>query len=153
MLELTSNSAIETVNLGKILAKVLKEKDVVLLEGALGGGKTTFAKGVLKGLGYRHRVLSPSFTLIRQYKLRSLLVYHIDLYRLESKDIFELGLDDFLSAAKTMTLIEWGNKIARELNKYLRVEFAFKSRESRRIRIFAKGYSQEDFNMVKKAYK
>jgi len=153
MLELTSNSAIETVNFGKILAKALKEKDVILLEGALGGGKTTFTKGVLKGLGYKHRVLSPSFTLIRQYKLKSLLVYHIDLYRLESKDIFELGLDDFLSAAKTMTLIEWGNKMTKELNKYLRVEFTFKSCQSRRIKISAKGYSQEEFNMVKKAYK
>lgn len=153
MLELISNSAVETVNFGKILAKALGEKDVVLLEGALGGGKTTFVKGVLKGLGYKHRVLSPSFTLIRQYKLRSSLIYHIDLYRLESKDIFELGLDDFLYSDKTMTLIEWGDKVIRELNRYLRIEFVFNSQRSRRIKISSKGYSQEDFKIIQKVYK
>ena len=152
MFRIKSLSAQDTINFGKVFAKTLKEKDVVLLEGSLGTGKTTFVKGVLKGLGYKNRVLSPSFTLLRQYKLRNLTIYHLDLYRLELKDLSDLGLDDFLYSGQTVTLIEWGGKMREELGKYLRVEFAFSGEETRSLKFLSRGYPKERLSLIKEAY-
>ena len=151
--KLKSTSANQTVNSGKLFSKVLKGGDVVVLEGALGGGKTTFVKGILGGLGYKRRVLSPSFTLLRQYGLKNLRVYHLDLYRLESSDIFDLGINDFLYSNKAITLIEWGNKMKEALDKYVRVEFLFSGENIRNIRFSAKGYPKKRLNLIKKVCK
>ncbi|MFH1519649.1 MAG: tRNA (adenosine(37)-N6)-threonylcarbamoyltransferase complex ATPase subunit type 1 TsaE [Candidatus Omnitrophota bacterium] len=153
MLKLKSNSASETVKFGKIFSQVLEGKDVVVLAGALGGGKTTFARGLLAGLGYKGRVLSPSFTLLRQYELKNIAVYHLDLYRLKFSDIFDLGIDDFLYSDKIITLIEWGSKIEDELDKYIRLEFRFSGQNVRDIRFSIKGYPQQKLDSIKKVYK
>ncbi|MCK5393688.1 MAG: tRNA (adenosine(37)-N6)-threonylcarbamoyltransferase complex ATPase subunit type 1 TsaE, partial [Candidatus Omnitrophica bacterium] len=108
-------SSKETVNLGKRFSQFLKDKDVVLLEGSLGGGKTTFIQGVLKGLGYRKSVLSPSYTLIREYKTKTFFTYHLDLYRLDVGDLFDLGLNEIICSDNSLVLIEWGHKIEDEL--------------------------------------
>ena len=116
MFKLKSTSANQTINFGKLFSRILKGPDVIILEGALGGGKTTFTRGILAGLGYKKRVLSPSFTLLRQYDLKKVSIYHLDLYRLEPSDIFDLGIYDFLYSEGIITLIEWGNKIRRGLD-------------------------------------
>ncbi len=154
MFKLKSNSTNQTVNFGKLFSKVLKGQDVVVLEGALGGGKTTFTKGILAGLGYKKRVLSPSFTLLRQYDLKNLSIYHLDLYRLEFSDIFDLGIDDFLYFDRIVTLIEWGNKIKNELGKYIKIEFMFSGENIRNIKFSAKGYPQvlETLGKIYKKY-
>lgn len=151
--KLKSNSVVDTIVYGKTFSSILKERDVIILEGALGGGKTTFVKGVLEGFGYKKRVLSPSFTLLRQYELKNLAVYHLDLYRLEFSDIFDLGVDDFLYSSKIITLIEWGNRMKSELDKYIKVEFIFSGENIRQLKFSVKGYSQERLNLIKKAYK
>jgi len=153
MFKLKSTSANQTVNFGKLFSKVLKGSDVIVLEGALGGGKTTFTRGILAGLGYKKRVLSPSFTLIRQYDLKNLSIYHLDLYRLEFRDIFDLGIDDFLYSEGTVTLIEWGNKIRNELDKYIKVEFVFSGENIRNIKFSVKGYPEKVLEAVGKIYK
>jgi len=153
MFKLKSESAQATLSLGRILSKALKSEDVVILEGALGGGKTTFVKGILKGLGFRQRVLSPSFTLLRQYRLRNLAVCHFDLYRLESDEIFGLGLDDFLYSNDTITLIEWGGKLERELERYVRIEFLFAGLNLRQLKFSIRGYPKAKLSSLKKAYK
>ena len=147
-----SNSAADTIAYGRIFAGALKGGDVVVLEGTLGGGKTTFVKGILRGLNYKKRVLSPSFTLLRQYKLKNLAVYHLDLYRLEFGDIFDLGIDDFLYSAKIITLIEWGNKMKSEIDKYIKIEFIFSGENIRQIKFSIKGYSGKRLNLIKEAY-
>jgi tRNA threonylcarbamoyladenosine biosynthesis protein TsaE len=144
MLEKQSFSDKETSFLGKKFSKSLKPKDIVILEGALGAGKTTFVKGILKGLGYRAKVLSPSFTLVRQYKTKHFLVYHIDLYRLEKKDTFNLGLDEFLFSENSIALIEWGDKIKEDLVGYLRVEFLFLDENKRKLVFSSQGYRGEE---------
>ncbi len=146
---INSDSVACTIAYGKVFAKTLKEKDVIILEGNLGGGKTVFTKGVLSGLGYKGRVQSPSFTLIRKYKVNSLEVYHLDLYRLKLKDMFNLGIDDFLYTQKTITLVEWGGKIKQDLDRYLKIEFLFLTESSRQISFYAKGYSQKEINLIK----
>jgi len=151
--KIKSNSASQTIDFGKLFSKVLGGGDVVVLEGALGGGKTTFTKGVLTGLGYKKRVLSPSFTLLRQYDLKKLSVYHLDLYRLEFSDIFDLGIDDFLYSEGIITLIEWGNKMKQELEKYIKIEFVFSGESIRNVKFSAKGYPDKVLETIKKTYK
>ncbi len=148
-----SDSAAHTITCGEVLAAALEAKDVVVLEGNLGGGKTTFARGVLRGLGYRGRVQSPTFTLLRQYKLKGLTVYHLDLYRLKSNDIGDVGLDDFLSADRTVTLIEWGDKLRPELPQYIKIEFLFAGENDRTLNFSIKGYSGEKIKAIKQTYR
>jgi len=153
MFKLKSTSANQTINFGKLFSKALKGGDVIVLEGALGGGKTTFTKGILAGLGYKGRVLSPSFTLLRQYNLKKVSVYHLDLYRLEFNDIFDLGVDDFLYSEGTVTLIEWGNKIRESLDKYIKTEFIFSGENIRNIKFSTKGHPKKVLEALGKIYK
>lgn len=98
----------ETIALGERLARELPAKQVVLLIGPLGAGKTTLAKGIVKGLGAASPddVSSPTFTLIHEYGR----VCHIDLYRLdEPREVATLGLDDLFDR-EAIVLIEWGER-------------------------------------------
>ena len=151
-LKLESKSPLETINYGKLLAKVLKGGDVVVLGGRLGAGKTTFTKGILQGLGSKQRVLSPSFTLIRQYPLRKLAVYHADLYRLSKTSADNLGMDEFLYSPDSLAIIEWGDKIIRELPNYLEVRFSYLADERRKLSITVKGLGQERIIKIERIF-
>jgi tRNA threonylcarbamoyladenosine biosynthesis protein TsaE len=99
----------QTIALGERLASELPAKAVLLLIGNLGAGKTTIAKGIVKGLGAAQpaEVSSPTFTLIHEY---SPSVYHIDLYRLDTPaQVATLGLEEIFDR-KAVVLIEWGEK-------------------------------------------
>lgn len=102
----------ETVSLGEKLAHELPARGVVLLIGNLGAGKTTLAKGIVKGRGAAdpEQVASPTFTLIHEYGPK---LYHIDLYRLdEEREVETLGLDEIFEK-DALVLIEWGEKFPR----------------------------------------
>jgi tRNA threonylcarbamoyladenosine biosynthesis protein TsaE len=137
----------ETVNLGKRFAKILKERDVVVLEGVLGGGKTTFVKGILKGLNFKENAISPSFTLVRQYNKRNLHIYHVDLYRLGGDDVFSIGIEDYLYAPGSITLIEWGEKIEGYLPSYIKVRFDFSRENIRKVSFSLKGLRDRKLNI------
>lgn len=95
------------------VSRILRAGDVVALSGELGAGKTTFARGVLRGLGYSGEVPSPTFTLVQQYKTLP-EVWHVDLYRLGSPDEASmLGLWETDAAL----LIEWPERLDGELLK------------------------------------
>ena len=99
----------ETISLGENLAHRIPSKAVVLLIGNLGAGKTSLAKGIVKGLGAARieDVSSPTFTLIHEYGPK---VYHIDLYRLDAAEqVFKLGMDEILER-NAVVLIEWGER-------------------------------------------
>ena len=99
----------ETIALGERLARDLPSKQVVLLIGQLGAGKTTLAKGIVKGLGAAEpdEVSSPTFTLIHEYRGR---VFHVDLYRLENeREAQSVGLEDLFDL-EAVVLIEWGER-------------------------------------------
>jgi tRNA threonylcarbamoyladenosine biosynthesis protein TsaE len=101
----------ETIALGERLARQLPAKQVVLLIGQLGAGKTTLAKGIVKGLhaAQPEEVSSPTFTLIHEYGEEG-RVYHVDLYRLdELRELATLGLED-LFEREAVVLIEWGER-------------------------------------------
>jgi tRNA threonylcarbamoyladenosine biosynthesis protein TsaE len=101
----------ETIALGERLAHEFPAKQVVLLIGQLGAGKTTLAKGIVKGLGAADpdEVSSPTFTLIHEYGSEG-RVFHIDLYRLDQpREVATLGLDDLFDR-QAIVLIEWGER-------------------------------------------
>ncbi len=100
----------ETIALGESLAASLPSRCVVLLEGNLGAGKTTLAKGLLKGLGAAEpdEVSSPTFTLIHEYADGR--AFHIDLYRIEdARELHTLGLEELLDR-DAVVLVEWGER-------------------------------------------
>jgi tRNA threonylcarbamoyladenosine biosynthesis protein TsaE len=115
VVEVATSSAEETRELAATLAAVARAGDRLALHGALGAGKTQFAKGFAAGLGVREVVLSPSFTLMAEYEGR-LPLFHLDLYRLEGDaDAYEGGLLDEREA-RGVTLIEWGERLSRAVD-------------------------------------
>jgi tRNA threonylcarbamoyladenosine biosynthesis protein TsaE len=112
MQTVTTTSPEATFDLGRQMAESIQSKTVFLLEGDLGSGKTTFAKGVAAGLEIDPRdVISPTFTLMADYEGRMKL-YHVDLYRIDHpQDVFDhLGLGDVMNE-EAVAIIEWAEKL------------------------------------------
>lgn len=86
---ITTNNNLETISLGKRIGEKLQVKDVIFLSGDLGAGKTTFTKGIGEALNVKRVINSPTFTIVKQYN-GDILLNHIDLYRLEDLNDFEL---------------------------------------------------------------
>jgi tRNA threonylcarbamoyladenosine biosynthesis protein TsaE len=92
---------------GAALARRLPANAVVFLEGDLGAGKTTVARGILRGLGFEGSVKSPTYTLVEPYEFSGIQVYHLDFYRIEDPEELEyIGLDDMFGET-ALKLIEW----------------------------------------------
>lgn len=105
-----------------LLAPYLGPGDVVLLRGGLATGKTTFVKAVAAAMGSQALVTSPTFTLAHFYPSGYGTILHIDAYRLSGiHEYRDLGLDDYLD--DSVTLVEWGEKIADDFPCHLMVEF------------------------------
>lgn len=102
--------------LGAALGKVLKTGDVVLLYGDLGAGKTTFSRGLIQSLTTQQtEIVSPTFTLVQTYPVAETMLYHYDLYRLDTGDastLTELGWDESLTYG--ITLVEWPERLTKE---------------------------------------
>ena len=104
----------ETILLGVEVACMLKPGDVIALVGDLGSGKTRFVQGVCKGLGVQEHVASPTFTILNEYHVNSLNIYHFDFYRVRSvREIIEIGFEEYINS-DGICLIEWADK-AQEL--------------------------------------
>ncbi len=102
---ITVYSEEEMISLGKLLARVLDNNDVVYLTGELGAGKTTLVRGIARGFGYTGRVNSPTFTLMNIYTAE-IEIFHFDFYRLQGDDLADLGLEEYLEK-DGLSLIEW----------------------------------------------
>lgn len=131
-LELATSSAGETEAAAERLARCLAAGDVLLLEGPLGSGKTTFVRGLARGLGVGGRVASPTFQLLRVYPGRPALA-HADLFRLPDPQaaLADLGLDELLEEA--VAVIEWGERL--HWPGAARIEFGEEGPERRRLRL------------------
>lgn len=116
-------SAAATQQVGKQLGQLVQPSDVILLQGDLGAGKTTFTKGLASGLGIQQYVKSPTFTLIREYSSGRLPLYHMDVYRLENGGGDELGLEEYF-AGDGVSVVEWPQFIQAEWPEtYLEITF------------------------------
>lgn len=123
-LKIITKSTQETKNIGKKLSKFLKKRDILILVGDLGSGKTTFVQGIAKGLKITDHVCSPSFTIINEYP-QKIPLYHIDLYRLDNNsEMASIGLEEYFEQ-DGITVIEWGEKIKDLLDNYMEIHFNF----------------------------
>lgn len=108
-----SGSQRETERIAADLAAALEPGAVLVLSGDLGAGKTAFVRGLAEGLGIDPaEVASPTFTLVHEYRGGRLPLVHVDLYRLESAELDEVGLDEDLASAGVVA-IEWPERLAR----------------------------------------
>ena len=131
----------ELINLGERLGTLLQKNDVLILSGELGAGKTTFTKGLAKGLGIHQMIKSPTYTIVREDEGR-LPLYHLDVYRIEG-DADSIDLDEFLFGGG-VTVIEWGHLLGEDLpDSYLELEL-LKEAEGRRLHFSAQGPRAEE---------
>ncbi len=116
----------KTSQLGASLAHLLEPGDVVLLDGELGAGKTTFTSGLAHGLGVQETIWSPTFTLVRILTSGRIPLAHVDLYRLKLVgEIDELGIDELLEQG-SVVVVEWGEPAAGIFGpSYLEIKLAY----------------------------
>ncbi len=120
-----TDSKEETQEIAKNFIKKIMEGDIVALYGDLGSGKTTFVQGLARGFGIKKRIISPTFIIVRSYKIGSKYqvlsikyFYHIDLYRIESlNDVKNLGIEDIINNSQNIVAIEWAEKMQNLLPK------------------------------------
>ena len=139
-LEIITKSAKETKKVGEFLAgEIIKSKKALIigLKGELGSGKTTFIQGMAKGLKIRERITSPTFVIFKKFKLGPVpclkYFYHIDCYRVQSKDLLDLGFKEIISQPN-IVVIEWAEKIKKILPKdTFWIKFEYLDKDKRKI--------------------
>ena len=133
-----TKSFLETENLGEKFSSFVKNGDLICLYGELGSGKTTFVRGLAKGLKVKSRIISPTFTIIRRHKLDDNYFYHVDFYRVnDEKDIGSLGLNEILEDKDSIKVLEWPEKI-KDLLPQERIDIWFEYIDEKRRRITIK---------------
>ena len=123
----------ETIQLGEHFATFVEKGDVFSFVGELASGKTTFIKGILKGLNFNKPVTSPTFTLVNEYDAK-FSVIHIDCYREDEQERWiKLGINDYMDEANVV-IIEWADKMKSLLPvNTIQIQFSHKSINSREI--------------------
>lgn len=128
-IEFITHDEEETFRFGQRLAAQISGGDVLLLDGALGAGKTMLVKGMMDGFGFdATEVTSPTFTLVNRYDAR-LTVYHLDLYRLDAgaNPAAAVDLEELLSDESAVIIIEWAERLGAyplppDATRYIRIE-------------------------------
>lgn|SRR5690606_25754159 len=139
----------ETMEFGQHLATKLQAGDVITLDGDLGAGKTTFTKGLAKGLGVKRTVNSPTFTIIKEYMGENFPLYHMDVYRLENSDE-DIGFEEYFHS-NGITVVEWSTFIEEFLPDHLlKIEINKEGENKRRITLTPVG---ERFEIICKELK
>ncbi len=145
MLEIISDSAEKTRAIGEYIGKALKPNDVLALFGELGAGKTVLVQGIAQGLGISESPVSASFVIAHEY-IGSITLYHVDLYRLEGRDIEELGIEEYFEK-DGITVIEWAERAKGYIpERGINIEMEISNENQRKIRI-----SGRDIGRFKKA--
>lgn len=122
MTQFTTTSEHETRARAAALAAELTAGTVILLSGDLGAGKTAFVRGLAEGLGIDpDEVTSPTFTLVHEYTGGHMPLVHVDLYRLESAEFDEIGLDPE-TASRGVVAVEWPERLARPIGGSVHVQ-------------------------------
>ena len=118
-----SNSESDTMTFANKLASKIHNGDIIVLTGELGAGKTKFTEGFLSYFGLENEILSPTFTIVNEYRNKEQAIFHFDVYRLEDVDEFyEIGGEEYFD--KGICIIEWGETIEDILpEKYIKITF------------------------------
>ncbi|MCX7832206.1 MAG: tRNA (adenosine(37)-N6)-threonylcarbamoyltransferase complex ATPase subunit type 1 TsaE [Actinobacteria bacterium] len=131
--EITTYSPEETMEVGRMIASVSEKGDFIALSGDLGSGKTTFVKGFVSAFSSPVYVKSPSFTIVNEYELENgATVFHIDLYRVDSSALDDIGFVEFLD--RGIVIVEWSEKmLAYVPEKSLLIRFEIIGSDARKI--------------------
>lgn len=137
---------VATYELANQISKIVEPGMVILLEGDLGAGKTTFTKGLAQGLGITRVIKSPTYTIIREYPKGRLPLYHMDLYRLSEDEAELLGLEEYFDG-EGLCVVEWPS-VANELmpKEFLRIKIIsnLKTEQERLFQFKVKGEQYEE---------
>ncbi|WP_010651734.1 tRNA (adenosine(37)-N6)-threonylcarbamoyltransferase complex ATPase subunit type 1 TsaE [Oceanobacillus massiliensis] len=137
MAKIQSDTELETISIAEKLALLLKPGDVVTLEGELGSGKTTFTKGLAKGLGVKRNISSPTFTIIKEYE-GEMPFYHMDVYRLENSEE-DIGFDEYFHG-NGITVVEWAHFIEEFLpEERLEISISYLNEDRRELELTPTG--------------
>lgn len=135
-----SHSEKETEKIARKLAKKLRGGEIIGLIGNLGAGKTVFVRGLAKAFGIKKPITSPSFVLLKPYKIKDSRfkikeLVHVDAYRLKNeKDLIDIGIKDWLGKKDTISIIEWADRVKKILPKNaIKIKIKFGKRENERI--------------------
>ena len=132
-----SQSEDETIEFARQLAESLDPGTHILLFGELGAGKTAFTRGLAAGFGLENidEVSSPTFTLVNRYQ-GPVTIYHVDLYRVDGGDLYDLGLDEILEDPRAVTVIEWAERLGEFTPPgAIRISLSYVDAHTRRIEI------------------
>lgn len=132
----------ETIFLGRQLGYLLRSEMVVLLDGNLASGKTTFTKGIGEALNITQTINSPSYTIMKSYKVDNQTLYHFDLYRMTEEGM-DFDFEDYINS-DAITVIEWPFNVESLLPKeYLLVKLEILENDQRKISFKAVGSQYE----------
>lgn len=130
-----TTSYIQTKELAKKFAEILKPKDIVCFNGDLGAGKTTFIQGIMDYFGIKKFVRSASFMLVNEFETKDIKLYHLDLYRLNDTNIRDLGIDEYLFG-DGISFIEWSQRLpCNSIKKYWEICLEYIDDNTRKIKI------------------
>ena len=134
--EIATHSRAQTLALAERFSSALKGGEIVFLRGPIGAGKTVFVKGVAAALGLKSSPTSASFSLMKEYKNKKHRLFHIDLFRLEEGEVFNLGFEEMLEDEKAIILAEWPDPIRHMLPAdRLEMDFILKEGDERVIKL------------------
>lgn len=135
-LEISTNSPEETEKIAYTIARHLRGGEVVELVSDLGGGKTTFTRGLVAGLDSQEAVASPTFTISREYNQGRLPVHHFDFYRLHEPGIVADELAEVVGDPKGVVVVEWAEIVAHVLPEaHVRIQITATGESGRRLTI------------------
>lgn len=136
--QITTTNAAETEAIARAIGMQLKGGEVIELVSDLGGGKTTFTRGLAHGMGSHDHVASPTFMISRVYKVGRLELHHFDFYRLPEAGLIEHELEDILGDPRSVVVVEWSDVVQHVLPKdRLTIKIESAEGEARTLRLQA----------------
>lgn len=148
MYQFISKCEQDTIDFATKLAQNLTAKDIIVLSGELGSGKTKFVQGVLTYFGLENEISSPTFTIVNEYVASSFPIYHFDVYRLADTDEFyAMGGEEYFENG--LCLIEWGEMIEDILPpNYIKITFSKDENNYEYRKLQIETFGSIDENMV-----
>ena len=129
----------ETIKLGRKFAKVLNPESIILLEGPIGAGKTSFVQGIAEGLSILEDITSPTFALSHHYNSGNIPLIHLDLYRLENSQIakeFFIAEEEEANQNKAILVIEWPQLVESIIDNFWKIEISYAQNSGRNYKIW-----------------
>jgi len=140
----TSENINDTRRLAAALAPMLRGGEIIFLRGPIGAGKTVFVKALAKELGLKGSPVSASFSIMKEYKSKTKKLFHADLFRLEEREMFNLGFEEMLADDKAIIVVEWPAPLENLINSpRLEMDFVLRGGDKREINLSARGGKAE----------